>query len=92
MVILPPMGIAVGAVNPRVMVLLLDVNLPGTLSSGLVKATSTPALSWPPSAWGMFMSLDNFMSTEVATLNEACTVVERTAPPVVIVPAAKVNV
>ena len=92
MVILPPMGIAVTLVNPNVMVALLDVNLPGTLSSELVKAISTPALSRPPSAWGMFTSLVNFKSTDVAIFTEAVTVAERTVPPVVIVPGAKVNV
>jgi len=49
MVILPPMGIAVTVVNPNVMVALLDVNLAGTLSSGLVKATAAPSVIRPPS-------------------------------------------
>jgi len=88
MVILPPMGIADGAVNPSVMVALLDANLPGTLSSGLVKAKSVPAVIWLPSA-PVFASVA-FKSTEEATLKVP--VPEATAPPVVIVPAAKVNV
>ena len=88
MVILPPMGIAVTVVNPSVMVALLDVNLPGTLSSELVKAMSTPALSWPPRTV-IDAKTAIGLCTDVATLAEVARAI--TAPPVVIVPAAKVN-
>ena len=50
MVILPPIGMVVTEVKPNVMVLLLDENLPGILSSALVKAKSTPPVITLPSA------------------------------------------
>ena len=89
MVILPPMGIGVTDVKPRVMVLLLDVNLPGTLSSANVKAISKPALIWAPS-FVRSTAVSNCLSVDVAIFTTAFFAI--TAAPVVIVPAAKVNV
>jgi len=45
MVILPPIGMTVATVKPRVMVLLLEENLPGILSSALVNASATAVVS-----------------------------------------------
>jgi len=77
--------------KPRVMVLLLEVNLPGTRSSALVKVSATPAVGTatfaPPSCRVLPTA-----GTCIEVPKLKAPVPAATAPPVVIVPIANTRV